>query len=64
MANAGDVWKVSILLTVAGQEAQEVFRMFTYAPARPAADGHPEIPAESPDQFDTVIRKFQEFCVP
>jgi hypothetical protein len=68
--NAGDRRKVAILLTVAGKEAQEVFRTFTYAPAIPEipAQGNiaavPEVPAETAEQFDTVVRKFQEFCVP
>ena len=62
--------KVAIFLTVAGKEAQEVFRSFTYSPGRaaravegnnPAVDA---IPAETADQFETVVRKFREFCVP
>ena len=56
-----DKKKVAILLTVAGAEAQEVFRTFTYEPAKAAVSNQP---AETAEQFNTVLRKFTEFCVP
>ena len=49
---------VAILLTVAGAEAQDVFNTFTYAPAVS------NVPAESPDNYDIVLRKFETYCVP
>ncbi|KAK2178573.1 hypothetical protein NP493_538g00007 [Ridgeia piscesae] len=59
-----DKKKVAILLTVAGAEAQEVFRTFTYEPAKAAVGYQPAVPAETAEQFNTVLRKFTEFCVP
>ena len=59
-----DKKKVAILLTVAGAEAQEVFRTFTYEPAKAAVRNQPAVPAETAEQFKTVVRKFTEFCVP
>ena len=59
-----DKKKVAILLTVAGAEAQEVFRTFTYEPAKAAVGNQPAVPAETAEQFNTVVRKFTEFCVP
>ncbi|KAK2180564.1 hypothetical protein NP493_437g00000 [Ridgeia piscesae] len=59
-----DKKKVAILLTVAGAEAQEVFRTFTYEPAKAAVGNQPAVPAETAEQFKTVVRKFTEFCVP
>ena len=59
--------KVGILLTVAGPEAQKVFKTFTFAPARAAVVGPPAIPAvpaESPDDYDCVMEKFTQYCVP
>ena len=58
-----DKKKVAILLTVAGAEAQEVFRTFTYEPAKAAVGNQPAVPAETAEQFNTVVRKFTEFCV-
>ena len=59
-----DKKKVAILLTVAGAEAQEVFRTFTYELAKAAVGNQPAVPAETAEQFNTVVRKFTEFCVP
>ena len=62
-----DKKKVAILLTVVGAEpleAQEVFRTFTYEPAKVAVGDQPAVPAETAEQFNTVMRKFTEFCVP
>ena len=59
-----DKKKVAILLTVAGAEAQKVFRTFTYEPAKAAVGNQPAVPAETAEQFNTVVRKFTEFCVP
>ena len=59
-----DKKKVAILLTVAGAEAQEVFRTFTYEPAKAAVGNQPAVPAETAEQFNTVVRKFTEFCMP
>ncbi|KAK2167311.1 hypothetical protein NP493_1280g00019 [Ridgeia piscesae] len=59
-----DKKKVAILLTVAGAEAQEVFRTFTYEPAKAAVGNQPAVPAETAEQFNTIVRKFTEFCVP
>ncbi|KAK2173155.1 hypothetical protein NP493_896g01016 [Ridgeia piscesae] len=59
-----DKKKVAILLTVAGAEAQEVFRTFTYEPAKAAVGNQPAVLAETAEQFNTVVRKFTEFCVP
>ena len=59
-----DKKKVAILLTVAGAESQEVFRTFTYEPAKAAVGNQPAVPAETAEQFNTVVRKFTEFCVP
>ncbi|KAK2160882.1 hypothetical protein NP493_1620g00021 [Ridgeia piscesae] len=42
-----DKKKVAILLTVAGAEAQEVFRTFTYEPAKAAVGNEPAVPAGS-----------------
>ncbi|KAK2159858.1 hypothetical protein NP493_1686g00023 [Ridgeia piscesae] len=56
--------KKPILLTVAGAEAQELFRTFTYEPAKAAVGNQPAVPAETAEQFNTVVRKFTEFCVP
>ena len=42
--------KVAILLTVAGPEAQEVFRTFTYEPAKSAVGDQSVIPTEAADQ--------------
>ena len=56
--------KKAILLTVAGAEAQELFRTFTYEPAKAAVGNQPAVPAETAEQFNTVVRKFTEFCVP
>ena len=56
-------FKVAILLTVAGAEAQEVFRTFTYEPAKAAVGNQPAVPAKTAEQFNTVVRKFTEFCV-
>ena len=58
-----DKKKVAILLTVAGAEAQEVFRIFTYEPAKAVVGNKPAVPAETAEQFNTVVRKFIEFCV-
>ena len=63
-ADGDDRKKVAILLTIAGPEAQEVFRTFTYESAKPAVGNQPVILAEAADQFNTVVRKFTEFCVP
>ena len=49
---------------VAGAEAQEVFRTFTYEPAKAAVGDQPAVPAETAEQFNTVVREFTEFCVP
>ena len=59
-----DKKKVAILLTVAGAEAQAVFRTLTYEPAKTAVGNQPAVPAETAEQFNTVVRKFTEFCVP
>ena len=59
-----DKKKVAILLTVAGAEVQEVFRTFTYEPAKAAVGDQPAVPAETAEQFNTVVRKFTELCVP
>ena len=59
-----DKKKVAILLTVAGAEAQKVFRTFTYEPAKAAVGNQPAVPAETAEQFNTVVRKFTELCVP
>ena len=59
-----DKKKVAILSTVAGAEAQEMFRTFTYEPAKAAVGNQPAVPAETAEQFNTVVRKFIEFCVP
>ena len=45
--------KVAILLTVAGAEAHEVFRTFTYEPAKAAVGNQPAVPAETAEQFST-----------
>ena len=50
--------KVAILVTVAGADAQDVFNTFTYAPAVG------NVPAESPDHYDIVLRKFEPYSVP
>jgi len=58
------------LLTVVGAEpleAQEVFRTFTYEPAKVAVGDQPAVPAETlqtAEQFNAVVRKFTDFCVP
>ena len=47
-----------------------MFRAFQYAPGQaaiPAAEGNPAVPAvvaETLDQFETVVKKFEQFCVP
>ena len=45
---------MAILLTIAGPEAQDVFRTFTFAPAR--REGDRDIPTESADDYNVVIR--------
>ena len=39
-----------------------MFRTFTFAPAR--REGDRDIPTESADDYNVVIRKFTEYCVP
>ncbi|KAK2163273.1 hypothetical protein NP493_1471g00038 [Ridgeia piscesae] len=58
-----DKKKVAILLTVAGTEAQAVFRTFTYEPAKATVGNQPAVPAETAEHFNTVVRKFTEFWV-
>ena len=41
-----------------------MFRTFTYEPAKVAVGNQPAVPAETAEQFNTVVRKFTEFCVP
>ena len=41
------------MLTVAGAEAHEVFRTFTYEPAKAAVGNQPAVPAETAEQFNT-----------
>ena len=64
MDGSEDKKKDAILLTAAGAETQEVFRTFTYEPAKAAVGGQPAVPAETAEQFSTVGRKCTEFCVP
>ena len=64
LATENDTRKIAILLTVAGSEAQEVFRTFKYNPAILATNDEAAVPAETDKQYDTVLRKFTEFCVP
>ena len=47
-----DVDAVAILLNVAGEEAQDVYDNFTYTAE------------ESKEDFDTVWKKFKEYCLP
>ena len=54
--------KVVVLLMVAGREAQDVLRTFTFAPARGA--GADWVEAESQNDYNLVIRKFTAYCVP
>ena len=60
---AADRRRVGLLLTVAGKEAQEVYRTFKYAPAR-QPEGQPEVPAETREQYDTVVKNFENFVFP
>lgn len=57
--------KAYILLNLAGPEAIERERSFTYAPALLAADGQDVItPAESREDPECLKRKFREVCNP
>lgn len=64
LATANETRKIAILLTVAGSEAQEVFRTFKYNPAKPATATEAAVPEETAKQYETVLNKFTEFCVP
>ena len=59
---AADARKVALLLTVAGREAKKVYKSFTYAPAH--GEGAARVPAESPQDYELVVGKFREYCVP
>ena len=48
-----DKKKVAIVLTVAGAQAQEVFRTFMYEPAKAAVGDQPTILAETTDQYNS-----------
>lgn len=56
--------KAYILLNLAGPEAIERERSFTYAPAAMSADGVVETPAESREDPACLKRKFKEICNP
>ncbi|KAK2193257.1 hypothetical protein NP493_16g06066 [Ridgeia piscesae] len=58
-----DKKKVAILLTVAGAEAQKCF-VHSRTNPQTAVGNQPAVPAETAEQFNTVVRKFTEFCVP
>ena len=53
-----------ILLNLAGSEAIERERSFSYAPEVKDADGNVTTPAESRENPDTLKKKFKEICDP
>ena len=56
--------KAAVLLNLAGPEAIERERSFTYLPARrnPDTPDGPELPAESRNNPDVLKAKFEELC--
>ena len=59
-----DRQQAMVLLNLAGPEAAERERSFTYAPAVPAGDGQAAVPAESRYDVTVLKRKFTELCTP
>ena len=51
-ADANDARKIGLFLTVAGPEAQELYRTFSYETG------------EDKTKYDTVLSKFETFCTP
>ena len=49
--------RVAILLSWAGEAAQDVYDTFTFNPAAG------NVPAEKNDDYDIVLTKFEEYCV-
>ena len=56
--------QVAILLELAGPDSLAISRTFTYKEATLARAGHPAQDAESPDDYETVLTKFAEYCRP
>ena len=63
-ANKSGKEKAYLLLNIAGSEAIEKARSFTYSPAVADADGNETAAAESKEDVDTLKRKFKELCSP
>ena len=53
-----------MLLNLAGSEAMELERSFTYAPAVPGVGDDPGVEAESRNDPQCLIKKFEEICEP
>ena len=56
--------KAMMLLNLAGPEAIEKSRAFTYLPRRANPEGGAELPAETRDDPEVLKRKFSELCNP
>ena len=55
-----DAVKVGLLRNLIGHEANKVYETFTFAEAVPADNDHPAVEAENPNDYATVIRKFDQ----
>lgn len=63
-SNKTDKEKAYILLNIAGREAIEKARSFTYKTAVTAEDGSVVTPAESKESLDVLKKKFRDLCTP
>jgi hypothetical protein len=54
--------QVAIFLEVLGDGALDIFNTFNFKPA--SGEGETAIPAESREDLDTVIKKFEHYCKP
>ena len=62
VSSKSDVIKVGLLLNPVSEQCVEIHSNFTYLSERPdPAGGEDPLPAESPDNYDTVIYKFNEY---
>ena len=58
------ILQVSNLIYIMGGDSERVFASFTYEDANPAADPAANPPANPADNYDTVMRKFDEYFIP
>ena len=61
-SSKSDAIKIGLLLNHVGKQCLQVYTNFTYLPERPdPVGGEAPLPAENPDKYDTVIRKFDKY---